>query len=185
LVVNWVSSGLSFFLSASTAATYIFTAPYCTTNIISFEPCALMLSISISHWDLLKYFHFMETTERGVRGWKEAQTQGEDRVILRITLLYFTLSLLSPHMLIVKHSPNAGTHSSTSAKKLTLSSTTRAQVVKRWDSSVLGCNNALPSKAFLGGTGPDGLIPSYIDGNKHVSIYLDENSWENYNGNVA
>jgi hypothetical protein len=33
--------GLFFFLSASTAATYIFTAPTCTTTIISLEPCAL------------------------------------------------------------------------------------------------------------------------------------------------
>jgi hypothetical protein len=32
---------LSFFLSASTAATYIFTAPSCTTTIITLEPCAL------------------------------------------------------------------------------------------------------------------------------------------------
>jgi len=41
LVVNWVSSCLSFFLSASTAAaTYIFTAPNCTTTIISLELCA-------------------------------------------------------------------------------------------------------------------------------------------------
>jgi hypothetical protein len=30
LVVNWVSSSLSFFLSASTAATHIFTDPDCT-----------------------------------------------------------------------------------------------------------------------------------------------------------
>jgi hypothetical protein len=40
LVVNCVSSCLSFFLSASTAATYIFTAPYCTTTIIDLEPYA-------------------------------------------------------------------------------------------------------------------------------------------------
>jgi len=40
-VVNWVSSCLSFFLSASTAAAYIFTAPNCTTSIISLERCAL------------------------------------------------------------------------------------------------------------------------------------------------
>jgi len=32
---------LSFFLSASTAATYIFTAPSCTTTTITLEPCAL------------------------------------------------------------------------------------------------------------------------------------------------
>jgi hypothetical protein len=41
LVVNWVSSCLSFFLSASAAATYIFTALNSTTTIISLEPCAL------------------------------------------------------------------------------------------------------------------------------------------------
>jgi len=31
---------LSFFLSASTAATYIFTTPTCTAAIITFAPCA-------------------------------------------------------------------------------------------------------------------------------------------------
>jgi hypothetical protein len=31
---------VSFFLSACTAATYIFTAPTCTTTIITLEPCA-------------------------------------------------------------------------------------------------------------------------------------------------
>jgi hypothetical protein len=41
LVINWVSSCLSFILSASTAATNIFTAPTCTTTIITLEPCAL------------------------------------------------------------------------------------------------------------------------------------------------
>ncbi len=41
LVVNWVSSCLSSFLSASTAVTYIFTTPNCTTTIVSLEPCAL------------------------------------------------------------------------------------------------------------------------------------------------
>ncbi len=37
LVINWVSSCLSFSLSASSAATYIFTAPTCTVTIISLE----------------------------------------------------------------------------------------------------------------------------------------------------
>jgi hypothetical protein len=41
LVVNWVSSCLSFSMSASTAATYIFIAPNCTTTIIGIEPRAL------------------------------------------------------------------------------------------------------------------------------------------------
>ncbi len=40
LVVHWVSSCLTFFLSASTA-TYIFIAPTCRTTIISLKPCAL------------------------------------------------------------------------------------------------------------------------------------------------
>jgi hypothetical protein len=53
-----VSSCLSFFLTASTAATYIFTAPNCTTTIITLEPCAL------------KCFYFADTTERGDRGVK-------------------------------------------------------------------------------------------------------------------
>jgi hypothetical protein len=67
-----------------------------------------MPSISISYWDLLKYFHFVETTEIGDRGWKEAQRQGyfTDNSIVFHTFL----SLLSPHMLRVKHSPNACTH---------------------------------------------------------------------------
>jgi hypothetical protein len=41
LEVNSVSSWPSFFLSASTAATYIFIAPACTTALITLEPCAL------------------------------------------------------------------------------------------------------------------------------------------------
>ncbi len=72
LVVNCVSSWLSFSLSAFTANTYIFTAPNCTTTIISLEP----------YWDLLKCLYFAETIKRGDRGWKEAQRQGEDRVTL-------------------------------------------------------------------------------------------------------
>jgi hypothetical protein len=41
LVVNLVSWCLSFFLSAYTAATYIFTTPPCTITIITLEPCSL------------------------------------------------------------------------------------------------------------------------------------------------
>jgi hypothetical protein len=78
LVVKWVSSCLSFFLSASTAAASIFSASNCTTTIISLGPCALnaefqhsILSWSISYWDLIKCLYFADTTERrdrGVRG---------------------------------------------------------------------------------------------------------------------
>jgi hypothetical protein len=80
---------LSFILSfvfcrASTAATYIFTAPTCTITIITLEPCAL--KCWVSYWDLIKFHYFAYTTERGdrIRGWKQAQRQGEDRVTLQI-----------------------------------------------------------------------------------------------------
>jgi len=46
-----------------------------------------LLSCKISYWDLLKCLYFADTTERGDRGWKEAQRQGEDRVTVQITLL--------------------------------------------------------------------------------------------------
>ncbi len=39
------------------------------------------------YWDLIECLYFVDTTERGDRGWKEAQRQGEDRVILWITLI--------------------------------------------------------------------------------------------------
>jgi hypothetical protein len=41
LVVNWVSSRVSFSWAPAIAVTYIFTAPTCTTTIIILEPCAL------------------------------------------------------------------------------------------------------------------------------------------------
>jgi hypothetical protein len=52
LVVNRVSSCLSFFLSASTTATYIFTAPNCTTTIITLEPCASSAEYQGFHTEL-------------------------------------------------------------------------------------------------------------------------------------
>jgi hypothetical protein len=80
LVINWVSSCLSFFLSAFTAATYIFTAPNCTTTIISLELCALngeyqhfILSCSIPSilrfikMSLLCGYHW-KRGDRGVKG---------------------------------------------------------------------------------------------------------------------
>jgi hypothetical protein len=36
-----------------------------------------MLSFSISYWDLIKFAYFVDTTERGDRGWKQAQRQGD------------------------------------------------------------------------------------------------------------
>jgi len=47
-----LSSCLSFFLSAFTAATYIFTAPTCTTAIITLEPCALYAEFSAFHTEI-------------------------------------------------------------------------------------------------------------------------------------
>ncbi len=86
----WPDSGFwSFFLSASTAATYIFTAPNCTSTIISLEPCTLnaeyqsfILSCGISYWDLLQCLCFAYTTEWGVGG----ERRVKDRVTLHITL---------------------------------------------------------------------------------------------------
>jgi len=46
-----------------------------------------VLSFSISYWDLIKFPYFTDTTERGVRGWKEAQRRGEDWVTLWISLI--------------------------------------------------------------------------------------------------
>ncbi len=36
-----------------------------------------MLSFSISYWDLIKFPYFADTIERGDRGWKHAQRQGD------------------------------------------------------------------------------------------------------------
>ncbi len=57
VLLNWVSSCRSFFLSAAstTDATSIFTAPICTTTIISLEACLRTALVSgISYWDLMK-----------------------------------------------------------------------------------------------------------------------------------
>jgi hypothetical protein len=87
-MVNWVSSPLSFFLSASTAPTYIFTAPTCTTAIITLEPCAL--NAEFQHF-ILRFNKISFTLEiplkegirgesRGDRGWKRVW-------LLQITLI--------------------------------------------------------------------------------------------------
>jgi hypothetical protein len=43
-------------------------------------------------WDLITCPYFADTTERGDKGWNEAQRQGEDRVILWITGTNFNSS---------------------------------------------------------------------------------------------
>jgi hypothetical protein len=58
-------------MSASTAATYIFTAPTCTTTIVTLEPCAL--NAEFQHFILRfnKKFLLSFTTERGDSGERE------------------------------------------------------------------------------------------------------------------
>jgi hypothetical protein len=68
-----------------------------------------MLSLSISYWDLINFPYFADTTERGDRGWKEAQIQGADRVTLWTTLApnsfkYKIIPLLSSkHLITLPH----------------------------------------------------------------------------------
>jgi hypothetical protein len=66
-------------MSASTAATYIFTAPTCTTTIIGLEPCALMnAEYQPFHTEiLLKCLYFANTTEREDRGVKGGPKTGQ------------------------------------------------------------------------------------------------------------
>ncbi len=92
-MVNWVFIlSFLFSLSASTAATYIFTALTCTTTRVSLEPCTLNVEFqhfvlscsSISYWDLTKTSLLLceySTTEKwdwGVKGggpktgWRES-----------------------------------------------------------------------------------------------------------------
>ncbi len=42
-----------------------------------------MLIFSISYPDFIKFPYFVDLTQRGDRGWKEAQRQGEDGITLR------------------------------------------------------------------------------------------------------
>jgi hypothetical protein len=51
-------------LSASTAATYVFTALTCTTTIITLEPCAL----NAESQDFTKFPYFADLTQRGDSG---------------------------------------------------------------------------------------------------------------------
>ncbi len=84
LVVYWVSSCLSFFMSASTPSTYL-NAPTCTTTTISLKPYALNAEfqhfiLRFNKISLLCKYHW-----RRDRGWKQAQMEAEDRVSLWLT----------------------------------------------------------------------------------------------------
>jgi hypothetical protein len=73
-VLNWVSSCFdplfAIYVSASTATTYIFTAPTCTTTKTTLKPCS-------SYPDLINFHYFANLTQRRDRWWKEAQRQGD------------------------------------------------------------------------------------------------------------
>jgi hypothetical protein len=83
-VVNQVSSPLSFFLSASTASKYIFTAPTCTTTIITLEPCAL--NAEFQHF-ILRFNKIFDTLQIPLKEGIGSEREGEDRVTLQITLI--------------------------------------------------------------------------------------------------
>ncbi len=42
-------------------------------NYYNYSRTLCMLSFRISYWDLIKFLNFADTTERGDRGWKQAQ----------------------------------------------------------------------------------------------------------------
>jgi hypothetical protein len=89
LVVNWVSSCLSFSPSASSAATYIFSAPTCTTTIITLKPRALDAEfqhfiLRFNKISLLCQYHWK--TVEGVKAGPK------DRVTSQITLLTLTFT---------------------------------------------------------------------------------------------
>ncbi len=64
---------------------------------LTLEPCAWNAELlSISYWDLIKFPYFADTTERGDKGVKGAQREGEDKVTLQITLL----SISSSHFFV-------------------------------------------------------------------------------------
>jgi len=89
LVVNWVSSCRSFFLSSSTAATYIFTDPNCTITIITLGPCPFHAELQhfILRFIKMSFFALEIPRKEGIRGERRAQRQGEGRITLGTTLL--------------------------------------------------------------------------------------------------
>jgi len=78
-MVSRVSPCFSFFLSASTAATYIFTVPTCTATIIPLEPCALNAEIQYFVLRFNKISSLTDTTKREARG----ERRPKDRVKTR------------------------------------------------------------------------------------------------------
>jgi hypothetical protein len=67
---------------------HIFSLLLPVRTIIIFEPCALNAIFQHFILRLSKIFVLCDTTERADRGLKQAQREGEDRVILQLTLLH-------------------------------------------------------------------------------------------------
>jgi hypothetical protein len=83
--------GWGFFVKEQwSAVTYIFTAPTCTTIIITLEPCALNDEFRhVSYWDLTKFLYFVNEYhwKEGIWGETRTKDRGEDRVTLGVTLI--------------------------------------------------------------------------------------------------
>jgi hypothetical protein len=99
LVVNWVSSSLSFFLSASTAVIYFFTAPTYTTTIITLEPCALNAEFQhfILRFNKISFLALGLIVKEGIGGEREGDFMDNFNVhVLPIQFeqLFLLLSLL-------------------------------------------------------------------------------------------
>ncbi len=80
-----------------TAATYIFTAPTCTTNIITLEACALNAEFQhfIPNPDLIKFPYFADTIERGDKGRKQNRYEVKQSVTLCIDNSITTAALFT------------------------------------------------------------------------------------------
>jgi hypothetical protein len=76
------------FLSASTVAAYIFTAPTCKATIVSLKPCALNADFKHFILRFIKFPYFMDTSERRVWG---GERRPKDRMTSQIILI-FTLN---------------------------------------------------------------------------------------------
>jgi hypothetical protein len=60
-----------------------------------------MLSFNISYPDSIKFSNFANLTQRGSKGWKAAQNQGEDRVTFQQTLISYVLKHRDKHLVIM------------------------------------------------------------------------------------
>ncbi len=90
-MVNWVSSRVSFFMSACTAVTYIFTPlTTCTTTIITLEPCALNAEFQYFIPRFIKISLLCRPLKEGIGD------EAEHRVTWRITLMSPNLWQLRP-----------------------------------------------------------------------------------------